>query len=54
MDKFSLLQEREASVWKRPAEKSSKGTKVGWKSFMLEKPGLKMTLSESGIKEEYR
>ena len=54
MDKFSLLQEREASVWKRPAENSAKGTKVGWIAFMPEKPGLKMTLSESGIKEEYR
>lgn len=54
MDKFSLLQEREASVWKRRAENSSEETKVGRKSFMPEKIGLRRTLSESGIKEEYR
>lgn len=40
MDKFSLVQEREASVWKRPAEKSSKGTKVGWKSLVSGKTGI--------------
>jgi hypothetical protein len=27
----------ERSAWKRQAENSSKGTKVGWKSFMPEK-----------------
>ena len=53
MDKFSLLQEREASVWKRPAEKSSKGTKVGWKSFMPEKLGLKILhAGKTGIEND--
>ena len=41
MDKVSLLQEQKASVWKRPAENGSKGTKVGWIAFMPEKIGLK-------------
>jgi hypothetical protein len=38
MDNSSLLQEQKASVWKRPAENSSK---VGWIAFMPEKIGLK-------------